>query len=290
MSAPLALAIVLAIVIPVQLFRAYRMDDGLVERWARGAGLPLTPENRPLVARYLRNARVLRTWGAVAGVVVPSLGSLVASGRVVVLGFGTDGESAPLAFGTIFVGYLIGALVAELTLGRPMGGTRRAASLVRRELGDYLSPRILLAQRAASAAGALGVLAVAAVPYDRSISNPGTASLILVAAGVLGFGAGLEAIERWLVRRPQPYTSPSVVAADDAIRAQSIQALAEAGLSLLLLLCSGLCLALAASDVTVLRSTMYIPAAACLIASLLVSRGIGDGPRRVRDTRPMAAA
>jgi hypothetical protein len=50
------------------------------------------------------------------------------------LGFGTDGESAPLAFGSIFVGYLLGALYAEVTTGRPVPRGRRTASLVRREL------------------------------------------------------------------------------------------------------------------------------------------------------------
>ena len=54
MSAPLVLAIVLAVAIPVQLFRAYRSDESLVERWAGDHGLALTPESRPLVAGYLR--------------------------------------------------------------------------------------------------------------------------------------------------------------------------------------------------------------------------------------------
>ena len=138
MSAPLLLAIVLAVAIPVQLLRAYRSDGSLVERWADEHGLALTPENRPLVARYLRNARVLRTWGGIAGALLPSLIEFAWSGRVQVLGFGTDGENAPLGFGTIFLGYLVGALCAELSLARPAAGARRSASLVRRELGHYL--------------------------------------------------------------------------------------------------------------------------------------------------------
>jgi hypothetical protein len=35
----------------------------------RDHGLELTPENRPMVARYLRNSRALRTWDGVAGAV-----------------------------------------------------------------------------------------------------------------------------------------------------------------------------------------------------------------------------
>jgi hypothetical protein len=287
MSAPLTLAILLAIAIPVQLVRASRVDTRFVERWARDRGVGLTPENRPMVERYLRHARVLRTWGGVAGAILPSVFALVFSGRIVVLGFGTDGESAPLAFGSIFVGYLLGALYAEVSFARPAPGARRRASLARRELGGYVSRRAILAQRSAAAACALGAIAAALVPYADARSDPGAASALLGAVGVLALGAGLEAIERWLVRRPQPFTSPPLVAADDAIRAQSVQAVAGAGLAVLLLLCAGVALALQASDVAVLHSTMIVVAAGCLIASLFVCRDIGEGAWRVR--RPAGA-
>ena len=120
------------------------------------------------------------------------------------------------------------------------------------------------------------------MPYDDSVSTPGALSLALGALLAVGFGAGLEAIERWLVRRPQPYTSPSLVAADDAIRAQSIHAVAGAGLALLLLFCGGVALALQGSDVAWLQVAMVVPAAACLVASLVACREIGDRAWRVR--------
>ena len=131
MSAPLTLAVILAVAIPWQLFRAYRFDEGIVERWARDHGLELTPESRPTVTHYLRRERLLRTWGGVAGATLPTLIDYALTGRVQVLGFGTDGESAPLGFGTIFVGYLLGALYAEISLVRPVAGARRTASLSR---------------------------------------------------------------------------------------------------------------------------------------------------------------
>lgn len=86
-STPLALGLVLAVVIPVQLFRAYRPEESrpeesLAERWADEHGVELTPENRPLIARYLRRSRLLRTWGGVAGAIVPSLVEFAWSGRV----------------------------------------------------------------------------------------------------------------------------------------------------------------------------------------------------------------
>src|SRR4051812_26745246 len=160
MSTPGALAVVLGIAIPVQVLRAYRLDQRVVERWARERGVVLTAENRAMVVRYLRRTRVMRTWGAVAGAIVPSLIEFIWSGRVQVLGFGTDGESAPLGFGTIYIGYLLGALCAEVSVGRLSSGDRQVASLVPRQFASYLSPRLVLSQRVAAAAGALGLLAI----------------------------------------------------------------------------------------------------------------------------------
>ena len=153
---------------------------------------------------------------------------------------------------------------------------------MRRELGDYLPRAAVLAQRAATAAGALGLLVMALVPYPEEVSIPGPLALTLAAAGFVAFGIGLEAIERWLVRRPQPFTSPPVVAADNAIRAQSISVVAGAGLALLLLFCGGVALGLQASEVAVLRTAMIVPAAGCILAALAVCQGVGDGPGRTR--------
>jgi hypothetical protein len=295
MSPPtlIALSVIVAVAILVSLIAAYRLDESLVERWARDRGVELTAENRPIVRRYLRNARVLRTWGGAAGAVLPSLIEFAWNGRVQVLGFGSDGTSAPLAFGAIFVGYLVGALWAEVSLARPVTGARRTASLVRRELEGYLPRRVIVAQRAVAAAGALGALAVTVVPYAASVPKPDRLSLLLAAAVVVVFGAGLEAIERWLVRRPQPFTSPAMVAADDAIRSHSVHTLAGAGLALLLLFGCGVAIMLQASDVALLDSTMVVAAVLCLLLSLASCQGIGERPwrvrRRVRVTGPASA-
>jgi hypothetical protein len=242
------------------------------------------------VRRYLRRARILRTWGGVAGAILPSLIDYVVNGRVQVLGFGTDGESAPLGFGTIFVGYLLGALYAEVSTGRPHAGERRTASLERRELEDYLPRRLVLTQRALAAVAALGLVALGLVPYPDSFSTPGLPALVASAVGILVFAAGMEAIERWLVRRPQPFTSPALVAADDAIRAQSIRAVAGAALALLLLLCSGVALGLQASDLAVLRWTMPVPAVIFLLASLVAVQDITDSRWSVRRSARARAA
>jgi hypothetical protein len=254
MSAPAFLALVLAVAIPVALVRAYRRDERFAEHWMRDRGLDPDGEARPVVARYLRSARIARAWGGVAGALAPSVIDLVVHGRVAVLGFGTDGDSAPLAFGAIFAGYLAGVLAAELAFTRPASGR---ASLVPRELFQYLPRWTVLAQRGLTGAAAVGAMAVGA---------PGFAVAVLVC------GVALEGIERRLVRRPQPFTGDELLAADDAIRAQSVQAVAGAGLALLLLACCAVALGLGAPVV----------AALALVLSLFACRDIGEGSWRVR--------
>jgi hypothetical protein len=283
-STPLVLALVLSVVIPWQLLRAYRFDAGIAERWARDHGV----ESNPLVVRQLRRSRLWRTWGAVLGATLPTLMDYVLNGRVQVLGFGTDGQSAPLGFGSIFIGYLLGALGAELAFARPVASGLRAAGLVPRELTSYLPRRLVAAQRALAGVAALGVLAIGLVPYPDTVTDPAPSALALAAAGVLAFAIGLEALERWLVRRPQPFAEPALVAADDALRAQSVRAMAGAGLSLLLLLCCGVSLALQASDVHALQTLMIAPAVLFLLASVVACGEVGESRWRVR--RPTGAA
>jgi hypothetical protein len=291
---PLVLALLLAVVVPVVLAWAYaRVGDELLAEWARAHGVELTPESRPMVARYLRRARVLRTWGVLAGLLLPSLVEFAVSGRVQLLGFGTDGSAAPYA-GPIgaFIGYLVGALCAEVSLARPVDPERRSASLIPRDLADYLPRRLLLVQRALGFAAVVGVLALGLVPYDpQSAGDPEWPGLLTGAAIFAAFSAGLEALERWLVRRPQPFTSPALVAADDAVRAQSLHSMAGSGLALLLVVCSGICVGLAVSDVSILRWTMWLPAVVALLLAIRACLEIGQRSWRVRRhiARPSSA-
>jgi hypothetical protein len=268
MSTVGALAVIVAVALAAQLAAAYRRDD-----------------------KAVRRADLFRAWGAIGGALVPSVFDYVINGRVQVLGFGTDGESAPLGFGSIFVGYLVGAVLCEASLVRRPQGPRRVALLDRRELAAYLPRWVILAQRVAAAGAAAGAIAIAAVPFPDGTSKPGGLVLAVSALLVLAFGAALEAVERWLVRRPQPFTAPDLVAADDEVRANSIRAVAGAGLALLLLMCSGVSLVLQASDVDVLRTAMVVPAVLCLVSSLLAYTRISNGAWRVRrPSRPTAAA
>jgi hypothetical protein len=128
----------------------YWSSDGARSRPRADAGEP--PDGGALPAQLARASHVGRRGGRRP----PSLVDYALTGRVQVLGFGTDGQSAPLDFGTIFVGYLVGAVSAEVSLARPARGMRRAASLSRRELEVYLPRGVLLAQRSTSILLALG--------------------------------------------------------------------------------------------------------------------------------------
>jgi hypothetical protein len=282
------IALVLAVTVPLALVRAYAaVSHERIADWARAHGVELTAENRALVARYLRAGRILRTWGVIAGLLLPSAIELAVSGQVRLLGFGTH-DAAPYAgpMGA-FVGYLVGALFAEVSIARPVDPARRSASLVPRELGQYLPRGLLRAQRALVVVVVLGWPVLGLVPYDRGqAATPEWLTLLSAAGAFAAFGVGLEALERWLVRRPQPYTGPSLVAADDAIRAQSVHSLAGSGLALLLLACSAICLVLASSDVALLRVTMWLPAVVALLLSIRACLDIG--PRAWRVRRPVA--
>jgi hypothetical protein len=235
------------------------------------------------VARYLRRARVLRSWGAIAGLLLPTPVAFAVSGRFVVMGFASDGSAAlfqgPM---TIFIGYLVGALCAELSVARRVEAVDRAASVIARGFEDYLPRWLVLAQRALGLAVVLGVLAIGVVPYEHPVAQPTWLGVLTGAAMFAGFAVALEALERWLVRRPQPFGDWALVAVDDAIRAQSVHALAASGLALLLISLSGVAIGLAASEVTVLRWTMWPLAAIAFVLSIRACQDIAHRPWRVR--------
>lgn len=186
-----------------------------------------------MVRWYLHTARVLRTWGVVGGFLLPPLiGAAFGSAAVRDAGF-------PL----IFVGYLVGALYAELALVRPVAAGRRAAALMPRELGDYLprllrvAPWVVGSASVLVAAAAIGFVEPLAGGAGDSPSSHAVAATF--AAGAMVIAAGLGPVERWLLRRPQPFTDPDLVAADDAIRSQSVHSVAASGLATQLLCLAG---------------------------------------------------
>lgn len=269
------------VIVGVALGRAYTdINAGFVRDWARVHALTLTPENRPMVWWYLRTARVLRTWGVVAGLFLPPLA---------LSAFGYSGGDGGYPI-WIFVGYLTGALYAELSLVRPVDPAARSASLVPRELHQYLPRRLLLAQRGVGAAVALLSLGVVLAPYGEKSPHTGLPHEgIILAAGLVAlvFGVGLERLESWVVQRPQPFVDTALVAADDAIRAQSVHSIAGSGIATLLIHLSFISATLADSDIQVLRWVMWVPAFFGFALAIVACLFYGHRGWRVR--RPRAA-
>jgi integrase len=180
-----------------------------------------------------------------------------------------------------------------VSLVRPVEGERRVAALVPRELSDYLPRRLLVAQRRLGAVVVACAGGALAVPYERdalagySNSPRVTAVVLAVVAGLFAFG--LERIERWLVERPQPFTEPDLVAADDAIRSQSMHSLAGSGLAVELVCLAGVLGALTRSDVQLFRWTLWVPALLCFGGAVWACLYYGHRAWRVRRALPWAA-
>lgn len=277
----MALFVLIPLVIGlVALSRAYaEVDDEFLREWSAAHALTLTPANRPMVRWYLRNARVLRTWGVLAGLGLPPL---------TFAAFGIGGTRVPQDWTWIFVGYLVGALYAEVSLVRPMGSGPRAASIVPRDLDQYLPVRMLRVQRGLGIFTVVASLTAGFLPYgerSQGLNLPNTA--VVLALGLVAglFAVGLERLQRWLVERPQPFTDPELIAADDAIRSQSVHSLAGSGIAVLLLLAGSVCWAMANSDVQVFRWTMWAPGLFSFMAALYACMYFGHRAWRVRRPR-----
>jgi hypothetical protein len=281
----LIVGLVLAAVLSRALVRAYtQVDDVFVEAWAGARGLALTPRNYPMVRWYLHTARVLRTWGAVAGFLLPPL-----IGRA----FGSPALE-DILFPLVFVGYLAGAVYAELALVRPVAAGRRVAALVPREVGDYLPRRLIVAQWALALAAVAVAAGVFLVDFERDPAAGNDGSPYVVALGLAGtaalLGVALPRAECWLVQRPQPFAQPDMVAADDAIRSQAVHSLASSGLAIELVCLAATLGVLSRSDVEPLRWTMPVAAVAGLVAAVWTCVHYGHRGWRVRRAVPHPAA
>jgi hypothetical protein len=258
----------------VAIGRADRVTHPTAAEWARERGLALNIENTPMVAWYLRNTRVLRLAGVFAGFVLPPL-----------VGMAIGRFRGSETFIWAYVGYLLGALYAELSLVRPPG---RTATLDPRRLVDYLSGWVVNLQRALGGVTAMVAVVVLRLPRDVRPSPVVTRPWILaVAVGGAVLAIGLEAIERALVRRPQPIVSRSMVEADDAIRAQSVHSVAGSGIAIQLLLLSIPLWAAANGDIVWLRRYALVLAVLCSMGSLLMCLMISHQSWRVRRTLPV---
>lgn len=229
----IALIVAIAVVAVVAL-RAQPDQRRLVERWARDSGLRLTPANRPLVASYLRRTRRLRVAGGLIGFFLPLLALFF--GPLL----GAEGPlPKPFDFGLFdaLVGYLLGAVIAELSFKRPRGELP-SASLVARSVSDYLAHWYRIALRIGASLGILVATWYQTIPGREPSAASAPPSLIVLLVIVVGTWLTVELLERYIVARPQPAVNIDLLRADDAIRSASIHALAGAGLALELVVAS----------------------------------------------------
>jgi hypothetical protein len=218
----MASCLVLLVALP-----GFWITEEAVTRWASGAGLALTVENRRVVRRYLTWSRRSRRTGALAGFILPNLWWGI-----------TGGSFAAFPFPFILGGYVLGVLVAEVVVNR----SRRhsgAALLVARRLGDYLPGYVLVLQRALPVVAFLLLGGFALSPYRDYSPAPNfepdtVAGFLIPATFAVGTAVVIEALQRLIVARRQPITSQDDLAVDDAIRSSSLHVLAGAGLAMLL--------------------------------------------------------
>lgn len=198
-----------------------------VGSWADRYGVELTETNRPLISRYIRRTRSLRAIGGAVGWLAPMVFVDLTSRP-----FPLGGNSLACALG----GYLLGAMIAETTfLRRARKGESRSASLVPRALADYVAPFAVWALRVLPlmTVGLAALYAVVPKQADRPV-DPSVQFVLLMSGLLVLFAVVVELNLRAIVGRAQPVTSQDVGAADDAIRASSIQAFSGSAIGMLL--------------------------------------------------------
>ena len=133
----------------------------------------------------------------------------------------------------MLVGYLLGALGAELVIhrGRVTGSM---AVMQPRRLVDYLSVPLITAQRALGALALAMILPNALFQPGSSFDLPGVGTLASFGLGGASTAVIVEMIERRIVARRQSLANLTDVEVDDAIRSTSIHVVAGAGLALLI--------------------------------------------------------
>jgi len=234
-------------------------------------GVGITGDNGPLLIAHLARTRRYRSIGAAVGW---SIGLFEA---VADLPFG--------AYGGAFAGYFVGALLAEArSAGTQPPGPRRA-SLAPRRVAEYVSPtaRWLPVILGLAAAAALVVpLRWPPAPDRVQLVPPVAVAVTAVAlAGVIVWARG------WIVARPQRLGAADLVAADDGLRASSIQTLSGAGAALLCLMIGAMLGGVDRSAVPRTVATFLAGSDVALFVLLLISwRGLPHWGRPVRASTP----
>jgi hypothetical protein len=212
------------------LYRAFRPQrrPELIE-WAAGHGLRTTDLDWDQASRYLYRSRCLRT----VGFVIPLL---VGSTTSIVWALVYTEPSPPFPFDllsqpSLLVGYVLGAVLAEVTWTRPR--TQKAAALVPRRVADYIGrPALILIGVVGMATIAVGVIGHWFLAgHIRDGFELGPAPMVAATAVLMTMGASLW----FIVHRRQPVGSESQMMLDDALRSTTIHRMAGAGLGMMFL-------------------------------------------------------
>lgn len=231
---------------------------------------------RDRVLRYLRRTRRWRVAGAVGGIAVSSASRIWLGIHELDL------------FTSLFGGWFVAGILAELTSDWPESVGRRAASLAPRRLADFLPP---MARHVLTVAG---ITATAAVTFALGI---GTDTALLHRSahplsrqqGITGAVVAISiSVIAWLgilrtLRKPYPVDDPDLDAAEYAIRIASVVRVV-AGWSVLLFLVA---IRLARATAAVARSPWSWPPGIVWCAGLagVVVAWAGVPTRVVRRSR-----
>ena len=230
---PIELAAVplLLLLVAFLLYRAQRISEVDLQRWADANGVSISSAGAR-VRRYLAWSRRCR-----------ALGFLGAIGLSATLAGGLGPLEAAI-FG--FVGYLLGALLAELVINRPARASG-VALLKPRIVTEYAPRYALNGLRGASLCflvleGAYSLTPLGARWAESAtapVPDATTARFVASTLAVALLVAIVEGMLRLIVARRQPASSPENKAVDDAMRAASARAVTGGGLALLCLAIAG---------------------------------------------------
>jgi hypothetical protein len=230
-------------------------------RWAEEMGVLLTAGNERFIRSYIDRTRVMRLAGGLIGLFLPPVYVAYA------------GEALPQPFDfnlfDALVGYLLGVVLAELTFKRPKGEVP-AATLSPRDLVAYLPSAWTKTLRGAALVALVLIPALYALPRrERLVESADLLPWWMLAVMIVSVVLGVELLQRFIVRRPQPAIQDDLVEADDAIRSASVHALAGAGIALQLVIVSVEIMGIGiVSDLQILRWTLPWIGVLCAVAAL----------------------
>ena len=192
------------------------VSDARIRRFANKHALTITPDNGEIVIRYLGTTRRWR------------LGCLIAIGAIVIGVRFASQDALRASTGELFLGWFVGAVIAEWRVSRLPAGARPSASLQRRRSDDYIHPAlralpVVLALIVSS--GWVGTV-LDGLTFDRHDRSAVAGLAALTCAAVC------HAVAVRVLRRPQPVAAADVLAADDAVRSRSLHAVHGAGVTL----------------------------------------------------------